>query len=253
MPFLFDAADVNSDDEINVLDIIGIVQLISAEKSVPLSNLIYTASEPAYISIEENGIYLESDGRIAALQFELNGEQLEQMKIKSKINGFEFSYVYDEGKIIGILYSLSKMTIPEGKVEILGFDKELSDWKWGETIGGDWDGNYIPILQQKFIGQSNDDLQVKILPNPFRNSTQIRFILSEQSMVEIKIYDQNGKLIDQLFNGNLSEGEHKIIWNGPGGLEKSLSAGIYYCYISANSLIHPEELREHTSKLILMQ
>ena len=65
-PFLFDAADINSDNDINVLDIIGVVDILMNENGNRDENdLIPTY---ASFSIIDNTIHLETDGQIAGYQ-----------------------------------------------------------------------------------------------------------------------------------------------------------------------------------------
>jgi len=67
-------------------------------------------------------------------------------------------------------------------------------------------------------------------PNPFNPSTSIRFILPEKGEVSLRIYNVQGKLVEQLLKTNLSAGEHNIIWNA-----ENISSGVYYYQIKAGS------------------
>ena len=61
-------------------------------------------------------------------------------------------------------------------------------------------------------------------PNPFNPSTKIEFIISRSSLVSLKVYDINGKLVSILINNkNLDEGKHTIEF-----YSEKLSSGIYF-------------------------
>ena len=69
-------------------------------------------------------------------------------------------------------------------------------------------------------------------PNPFNPSTNISYKLNKAGQnVQISIYDINGKLVENLFNGVQSEGAHKISWNASG-----YTSGTYYCKLAADGI-----------------
>ena len=51
-----------------------------------------------------------------------------------------------------------------------------------------------------------------IIPNPVSQSATISFALLQPGNLGINIYDINGRLIKNLFNGPLDKGEHQIKW-----------------------------------------
>ena len=78
-------------------------------------------------------------------------------------------------------------------------------------------------------------------PNPFNPSTQINFSLPTQADVQIVIYDQLGREVDRLQQGQMNAGNHSITWSG-----KDLPSGIYYYQLRAND-------RKVTRKMMLMK
>ena len=50
-------------------------------------------------------------------------------------------------------------------------------------------------------------------PNPFNPSTTIQFEISKASFVRLYIYDVQGKLVENIFEGNLNPGSFKAQWN----------------------------------------
>lgn len=64
-------------------------------------------------------------------------------------------------------------------------------------------------------------------PNPFRTSTKIK--ISTNTLIKnvrIKIYDTNGRLVDNIFEGQLDKDDYEFEW-----LAKNKLAGIYYCIL----------------------
>ena len=64
-------------------------------------------------------------------------------------------------------------------------------------------------------------------PNPFNPSTSISYVLEENGMVSLLIYDMRGRLVSTLFEGRQNSGYHTMDWNGTDGLGGPISAGSY--------------------------
>ena len=65
-------------------------------------------------------------------------------------------------------------------------------------------------------------------PNPFNPSTKINFSITEQSYVELTIYDILGNEISKLVNDNYPAGEYSVDFNAG-----NLPNGIYIAKINA--------------------
>jgi len=53
----------------------------------------------------------------------------------------------------------------------------------------------------------------KIFPNPFNPVTQIQYELKQFGLILIKIYDIQGRVVDQLINEYQSPGHYSLNWN----------------------------------------
>lgn len=60
-------------------------------------------------------------------------------------------------------------------------------------------------------------------PNPFNPSTKIQFYLPAASDVKLTVYDNTGRVVSVLVDGNLNPGYHESVFNA-----SNLSSGIYY-------------------------
>jgi len=69
----------------------------------------------------------------------------------------------------------------------------------------------------------NSRTTIKNAPNPFRETTNIRFALSKTSTVRLDVYNQIGQKITTLTDGKLNSGEHVIPWNANG-----VASGVYF-------------------------
>lgn len=61
-------------------------------------------------------------------------------------------------------------------------------------------------------------------PNPFNAVTSIQYVISKKTAVRISIRNINGQLVQILYDGVQSPGEHRISWNA-----MTLASGIYFC------------------------
>ena len=66
-------------------------------------------------------------------------------------------------------------------------------------------------------------LNLKNYPNPFSSHTQISFELLKPMYVSLKVYDINGRELNDLINGNRFTGKQLLTFDG-----SKLPAGIYY-------------------------
>ena len=78
-------------------------------------------------------------------------------------------------------------------------------------------------------------------PNPFNPVTQFNYRLSEFSNVSINVYNVNGELVEQLFDGNNVIGDHSVKWNAGNN-----PSGFYLITVVANGV-------EQVNKVLLMK
>ncbi|UCF71690.1 MAG: serine hydrolase [candidate division WOR-3 bacterium] len=65
------------------------------------------------------------------------------------------------------------------------------------------------------------------VPNPFRRSTKISFVLQNKENVTLKIYNALGQELTTLVDGELEQGAHNIVWT-----VSELPNGVYYYRLS---------------------
>ena len=70
-------------------------------------------------------------------------------------------------------------------------------------------------------------------PNPFRESTTIRFALPEMSVVKIRVFSILGQEVATLANGTMGPGIHTVAWSGRDREGRALAAGMYFCRMEA--------------------
>jgi len=87
-------------------------------------------------------------------------------------------------------------------------------------------------LDQKRNNQPTDFYLKQNYPNPFNPVTTIEYQLSRSGMVELAIFDIQGKQIDKLVHTNQKAGKHLVDFNGA-----NYSSGIYFYRLRINGQI----------------
>ena len=59
-------------------------------------------------------------------------------------------------------------------------------------------------------------------PNPFNPVTSFEYTLEKDGMVQVAIYDINGRMVSELVNGYQSAGSYPVVWDA-----QELSSGVY--------------------------
>ncbi len=74
-------------------------------------------------------------------------------------------------------------------------------------------------------------------PNPFNPNTAICFNLDRPDMVNLAVFDVNGRLIRTLISGNVAAGRGSIEWDGTNSQGNPVSSGIYFCRLKAGGKV----------------
>ncbi len=133
----------------------------------------------------------------------------------------------------------------------------LFDWFiWDPTgayppgIGPDFppglaDISSTPVLDNDAVKASSVAL-MQNYPNPFNPDTEIRYTVSGNEKVSVKVFNTNGKLVQTLVNESQSKGSYAVSWNGLSDMGNAVPSGIYFCHLNAG-----KEVR--TIKMTLMK
>jgi Secretion system C-terminal sorting domain len=70
---------------------------------------------------------------------------------------------------------------------------------------------------------------VQNFPNPFSQSTTIEYTLREEGYLSLQVFDITGRMITELYNGNLSPGVYRTEFDAG-----NLPSGMYFCKLTFN-------------------
>ena len=142
-PFIFEAADMNADQQIDILDVIGIIQIIIQSEGATSS----MADATAIYTIENGVLYVESPVALAGVQAQLNlsDNQSDEacFKVAKDLNGFEHTSAWlSDNDYLFLAYNMNGKTLTPGKHALLYIgNADLSSLRLSDTSGH----NVIPI------------------------------------------------------------------------------------------------------------
>ncbi len=97
------------------------------------------------------------------------------------------------------------------------------------SVSGIDDKHQEGITQNSPISQS--------YPNPFNRATSIKFHVTNNCHVRLKIYNMNGQEVVTLVNEKMMPGSHEILWDAEGLLD-----GVYFYKLEAGSFTESKKL-----------
>lgn len=142
-PFIFEAADVNNDNIINILDVVGTINIIAH----PQTQSQAVAEQGTAIYYIENGIlYVESDVVLGGVQFTFEADKeastftpLDALKNFEKVNTW-----MSDNQFMFMAYSMSGQTIGIGKTALM----QVGDADMTSIVLSDTQGRNVNAVPQ---------------------------------------------------------------------------------------------------------
>ncbi|MDA9333868.1 T9SS type A sorting domain-containing protein, partial [Polaribacter sp.] len=240
-PFIVIAADVNNDSAINVLDIVGTVDIIlnagGRNSGTTPGTINYYSNIPvgdAVFSWEGNDLYVSSNDDIGGIQLAFN-EGFEYV-LSSELPRVEhLNYVQGASEIV-MLYSFNNTTIANTKTKILtrldatedfNIEQAVVGTTFGAKLNATLDRGALDAIDAPF--QSNQLEILNLYPNPSKGLVNVQYYLPEQmDQVLATVYDLQGrKVFVQLLTATVGNTESTLQLN-------KLSGGSYIVLMSAH-------------------
>lgn len=101
--------------------------------------------------------------------------------------------------------------------------------------GTDGKGIYrrgFEIGKEEAKKELSQNLLFSVVPNPARSEVRIHYVLSQQSYVELTIYEVQGRLVHTLVSQTQDAGAHSVLWDGLDKAGEPVSSGIYFARLS---------------------
>ena len=218
-------ADMNSDGNQNVVDIIFLVQMLLGGDFESLSSY-----DPGLFEIDNSGIdtkiSISNDSKLGGLQFSTNLDEVSQNELNN-LNlpeGWVVEYVLNNQKLNVLIFDMSG----QNSVETLDLKfSSVSSNSFENIVLASGDARHIEYTvmerSNEQIEISPDDYQLySLYPNPFNPSLNINFSITTPGKTDIAIYNSNGQEVGNILkNKYLQRGDYNFSWdasNNPSGL-----------------------------------
>lgn len=140
--FIYEAADMNSDEMIDILDVIGIIKTIVN----PEAQLTSMAEAEAVYTVEDGVVYVETPVALAGVQVQLLMPEKKDISVADDLKGFEnVSAWLSENDYIFLAYNMNGKTLAPGKHALLTIgDARISGIRLSDAMGR----NVMPVSGQ---------------------------------------------------------------------------------------------------------
>ncbi|MDW7679560.1 MAG: T9SS type A sorting domain-containing protein [bacterium] len=141
-------------------------------------------------------------------------------------------------------------------------DKILFAWADTRNYGQGYDiygriydfARITPVIQMESEQQTKSLSAFaieRIYPNPFNSLTTIDFSLTYQAMIQLEIFNIEGKKVKTLLAEQKSAGHFEVQWDGSGDFHREVASGIYFFRLQASS--QSSEAVAQVQKLMLLR
>lgn len=152
-PFIFDAADVNEDGIINILDIVGVINIIAHSNTTSVA----TADATVIYTISDGILYVDSPVALGGVQITVNAAPGVEVETLEALDGMERTWIQlDENTRMLLSYSMSGKSIPAGRVPLL----DLGSADMLDIVLSDIHGNELMVVSND-IPTIIDDVKVE--------------------------------------------------------------------------------------------
>ncbi len=233
-PFIFEAADVNSDNTVNILDIVGTVNIITNPAA---SSLGFSDNNTATYSIEDGILYVETPVVLGGVQFSFEAEA--EISALEALNGFE-QITWNTAETFNFMaYSMSGKTLGVGKHALL----YVGDAEMKKIILSNTQGQNIPAIQRTTTDLSSvEAMQMRLpSPNPFTTQVNIPYVVGQTGAHQVRFVFTNiaGLVVDSYTTTN-TFGEYTYTWRPANALPQ----GVYFV------TLYVDHKKIQTSKLV---
>ena len=216
-PFIFEAADVNTDQIVNILDIVGTVNIIT---NPAVSSLGFSDNNTATYYIENGILYIETPVVLGGVQFAFNLDT--EVSALEALNGFEQMTWNTATNHNFMAYSMSGKVLEVGKHALL----YVGDATLENIILSNVQGQNVPAIQKVTTGLSSiEAMQMRLPnPNPFTTQVTIPYIVGQVGEHHVQLVFTNlaGMVVDSYTTTN-TFGEYDYTWKAAG-----LPEGVYF-------------------------
>jgi uncharacterized protein YciU (UPF0263 family) len=151
--------------------------------------------------------------------------------------------------------SIAKMTVPHAgmgshtvTLEVPGgcYSPVTFNCQVDATPDPEWDAMWAEALDlEAATALKAVPTETRIIgnyPNPFNPSTTIRYALSVDSPVSVRVYNMLGQEVATLVNGFQKAGEQSVEWHGTNNFGQAVASGLYIYRLQAGNSVMTQKM-----------
>ena len=190
-------ADMNADGTVDVLDVVSIVGII-------LGDRITSSATEAVLKIENGSANLNADGFIGAIQMTLSHEAGFSIELTDKAMVADYRTNGNSTTLIIVAPESDELFTASGSFNV------------EEVIAAN-ENSQVTVMMPTELTLS------KAYPNPFNPSTSMSIFVPADGTVNLSVYNVMGQKVATLHSGNMSAGNHSVTWNA-----SDMTSGMYF-------------------------
>ncbi len=228
-PFIFDAADVNSDNDVNILDVVGTVNIIVS----PQESAIASISSTATYSVEDGILYVETPVALGGVQVKISADKGTEFTALDALTGYEqVGNWQNDNEYLFLAFSMTGKSLAAGKHALLKVgDGMVREVVFSNATGG----NVIAIDGNKTGIGVVEGMQMRLpYPNPFSVELNVPYVIGKDGdhNVRIVVSDIAGRTLHSYSTVN-GYGEYSYTWRPEAGVEE----GFYFVSLYVNDTL----------------
>lgn len=133
-PFIFEAADMNKDQMIDILDVVGIIQVIMHTAGAPVRA---ATNAEAVFSIDNGILYVDSPVELAGVQVQLATADNQKITVDDDLDGFEHTSAWlSDNDYLFMAYNMNGKILAAGKHALLHIgDAQIAGIRLADVAG----------------------------------------------------------------------------------------------------------------------
>ena len=236
------AGNINSDDRVNIVDVVRLVLKIRDNNLPPRQSIVGERLAAEIKNTPYDKIVIESDSNIAGFQFKIstltnidkyldNISMPEGWVIRFSSNDNEYSlFAYDASANS----SLKEINLNIPNHSVLDISDIVIASKEGFEIKTIYNKN---SNVQESISLPDRPSIHSLYPNPFNPYLMVSYSLPSETTVSISIYNMLGEKVSTLINDRyLMSGFHRVSWDA-----SAFPSGMYFVKIKTSTIIETKK------------
>jgi hypothetical protein len=112
------------------------------------------------------------------------------------------------------------------------FVSDAGNWAEGWYIDDIVFGHQFAVEEEPITGSAVERFELALTQTVLGEGTGILLSLPEERLVTLTVYDATGRVVNQIFEGTLEEGAHRLSWSGRDARGGRLSDGVYFIAVN---------------------